>query len=81
MSSILGHDVVLNYVAPTATDMAASCAFYEMIGFVRSFEMSDADGKRVLKQMQMGNLFLELFPMNPDGPKSAEGNHFGLIVT
>lgn len=79
----LGKEVALAHVALPACDVEESTAFYERIGFVRGFEKSGEDGKLVLRQMRLGDFFLELFPTGDRvslRPDALDGNHLGLMV-
>lgn len=81
MNNPLGTGVVLGHVALVAPDMAHSCAFYEKLGFTRGFEKSDDEGNLILRQLQLGDFFLELFPMpSPVQGAGVEGNHFCLRI-
>jgi glyoxylase I family protein len=54
-------DFTLHHAAISATDMAASVAFYEQFGFKVVLHWKDPDGEHEIAHLKLGDNYLEIF--------------------
>ncbi len=54
-------DFSLHHAAISATDMAASVAFYEQFGFTVALHWKDPNGEQEIAHLKLGDNYLEIF--------------------